>query len=191
MAHTRKKEALQKLKETLSNYSAVGIIDLHQLPARQLHSIRDKIRGKAVILVSKKQLIAKALEGGRFAPIATLIQHEPALLLTNENPFVLARIIEESKSLARAKPGSIAPTDIVIKAGPTPLPPGPAIGELQKMKIPAGVEGTTISVKKDTVVAKAGDTISAELAGILGKLNMEPMEIGVNLLAVQEGDIIY
>jgi large subunit ribosomal protein L10 len=100
-------------------------------------------------------------------------------------------MLEESKSVAAAKPGDIAPHDIEIKAGPTSLPVGPAIGELQRLKIPAGVEGDKIVVKKDTVIVKSGEVIQKPIAEVLVKLGIEPMEIGLNLLAVWENGTIY
>ena len=68
---------------------------------------------------------------------------------------------------------------------------GPAIGELQKAGIPASVEGGKIAVKKDTVVVRAGEKISKEVADALAKLGIEPMEIGLDLLAVLDGGTIY
>jgi len=93
--------------------------------------------------------------------------------------------------MAAAKPGDTAPHDIEIKAGPTSLPVGPAIGELQRLKIPAGVEGDKIVVRKDTVIVKEGEIIQKPIAEILTKLGIEPMEIGLNLVAVWEKGIIY
>ena len=78
-----------------------------------------------------------------------------------------------------------------LSSGPTSLSPGPVIGELQKVKIPAGVEGEKIVIKKDTVLAKEGETISQELSDVLLKLNIQPMEIRLNLLAAWEGGVVY
>jgi large subunit ribosomal protein L10 len=79
----------------------------------------------------------------------------------------------------------------MVKEGPTPLPPGPAIGDFQKLKIPAMVQGDKIAVRKDTVVAKTGDVISKDLAGMLSKLGIEPMEIRLNLVSALEKGTIY
>ena len=194
MVSKKKIETVKQVTEMVKQHPVVGILDMHALPARQLHHIRSKLRGQATIRMVKKRLINLILKNSGLKDIETLtqyIQGEPALLLSKENPFKLARIIEESKSSAFAKPGDIAPHDIVVKAGPTPLPPGPAIGDFQKLKIPAGVEGDKIAVKQDTVVAKEGDEISPQLAAMLSKLGIEPMEIGLNLLAVWENGTIY
>jgi large subunit ribosomal protein L10 len=194
MVSEKKKKKVKELTAELKKYSAIGVIDMHYLPARQLYQIRNKMRGKATIKMVKKRLIAISLKNSKVKGAEELIgamRGEPALLLSNENPFKLARMIQESKSKAAAKAGDIAPSDIWVRAGPTSLMAGPVIGELQRAKIPAAVEDGKIAVKQDTVVAKAGETINKDVAGILAKLGVEPMEIGLNLITIGEGGYIY
>lgn len=194
MVSERKKQIVKEVGEMINKYSVIGIVDLYKLPARQLQEIRESLRGKAIIKMVKKRLIKLILEKSKKEGIHELekyIQGMPALLLSNEDPFELAKIISKSKSSAPAKPGDIATKDIVVSAGPTDLPAGPAIGDLQKVKLPVGVENGKIVVKQDTVVAKAGEEITKELADALAKLNINPMEIGLNLIAAYENGIIY
>ncbi|MEM7815608.1 MAG: 50S ribosomal protein L10 [Candidatus Aenigmatarchaeota archaeon] len=194
MVSEKKKRVARELTELVRSNKVVGIVDMHKLPAKQLFEIRKKLKGKARIVVAKKRVIQIALKSSGLEGIEKLseaVRGEPALLFSNENPFKLSVMINESKSTAFAKPGEIAPHDIEVKAGPTSLPPGPAIGELQRIKIPAGVEGDKIVIRKDTVVAKAGEVIQKPVADVLAKLGIEPMEIGLNLVAVWENGIIY
>ena len=194
MVSEKKTKLVEEVKADIMKYPVVGIIDMFKMPGRQLHEIRNRLRGKAVIRMVKKRLIKIALESSGADNIKALgecIQGEPALILTDMNPFRLARIISESKSQAAAKEGDISPRDIVVKAGPTSLAPGPVIGEFQRLKIPAMVEADRIAVRHDTVVARSGDRISRELAGMLSKLGIEPIEIGLNLLAAWEGGMVY
>ncbi len=194
MVSEKKKRILEEVKEQMKEYPVIGILDMHKLPGRQLHEIRKKLRGEATIRMIKKRLIIRALEQSNardLKELTTYVGGEPALILSKTNPFRLARIIEGSKSPAAAKPGDTAPHDIMIKAGPTPLPPGPGIGELQKIKLPAGVQGDKIFIMKDTVVVKKGEEISADVAGVLAKLGIEPMEIGLNVVAVWEDGVVY
>ena len=65
--------------------------------------------------------------------------------------------MEATKTAAPAKPGDIAPEDILVKAGDTPFKPGPIVGELQKAGIPAAIEGGKIVIKKDKVLVKKGE----------------------------------
>ena len=185
---------LKSLSEQMEDYPVIGIVDMYNLPARQLFHIKEQLKGKAIITVVKKRVIKLALEGSKkpgLPGLAGKIMSQPALLFSRGNPFELANAIAKSKSKAAARPGDIAPKDIVVQAGPTNLPPGPAIGELQKAKIQAGVEGDKIVVKKDALVAKKGDVITPELAALLPKLGIEPMEIELNLVAVWDEGMVF
>jgi len=190
----KKKQTVIEVKKQISDYSVIGIVDMHKLPGKQLFDIRNKLRGEAKIRVVKKSLIKIILKEVKKKNLDTLtdkLKGEPALLMSNSDPFKLARVINKAKSSAMAKPGDIAPQDIVVKAGPTQLAAGPVIGELQRVKIPAAVEGEKITIRKDTTVAKAGEPISKAVADIISKLGIEPMEIGLNLIAVWTDDTIY
>ncbi|MCK5023617.1 MAG: 50S ribosomal protein L10 [Candidatus Aenigmarchaeota archaeon] len=194
MVSERKKLAVVELKALLGKYSVIGMLDMNKLPGRQLHDIRDSLKGKAVIKMFKKNVIKLAIEQSKINGMDKLekeIKNQPAFLFSDLNPFELAKIIDSAKSPAPAKPGDIATVDIVVKEGPTNLPPGPAIGELQRIKLPAGVEGDKIVIKKDTVVAKEGEEIGKNVADVLMKLGIEPCEIGLNLIAVCDNGTIY
>jgi large subunit ribosomal protein L10 len=190
----KKKQKLKEVREDLKKYPVIGIIDMFKLPGRQLHEIRNKLRDEAVIKMVKKRIIKLALKDCGLKGIEKMdeyVQGEPALLLSKTDPFRLAKTINQSKSKAFAKAGDVAPIDIIIREGPTSLSPGPVIGELQRAKIPAAVEGEKITVREDTVVAKEGDVIDKTLADVLVKLGVEPMEIGLNMLAAWENGYVY
>jgi large subunit ribosomal protein L10 len=194
MVSEKKRETLKEVKELMHKHKVIGILDMHKLPGKQLYELRRKLKGHANIRVVKKRVIKLALADSKMENLGQLtgkMQREPGLLFTNENPFKLAVMLNESKSVAAAKPGDIAPHDIEVKAGPTSLPVGPVIGELQRLKIPAGVEGDKIVVKKDTVLVREGHVIEKPIAEVLAKLGIEPMEIGLNLVAAWENGIIY
>jgi large subunit ribosomal protein L10 len=194
MVSEKKTRILKEVKKQMKEYPVIGILNMHKLPGRQLHEIRHKLIGKAVIRMVKKRLIKLAIKDAKLPGIEKLdefVEGEAALLLSSENPFKLAQVISASKSKAPAKAGDKAPYDLMVPGGPTSLMAGPVIGELQRVKIPAAVEDGKIAIKKDTVVAKAGDTITADLAGILAKLGIEPMEIGLDLVAVWEQGYLY
>ncbi|MBN2330857.1 MAG: 50S ribosomal protein L10 [Candidatus Aenigmarchaeota archaeon] len=194
MVSEKNKRTLQEVSESIEKNPVIGIVDMHNLPAKQLFQIKQQLKGKAVIRMVKKRVIELALDKSDkpgIRGLADKIQIQPALLFSDANPFELAHTIAKSVSKAAAKAGDVAPKDIIIPAGPTNLPPGPAIGELQKAKIPAGVEGDKIVVKKDTCVAKEGQEISAETADIMAKLKIEPMEISLNLVAVWDSGIVF
>ncbi len=192
MLKTEKPSQVQKVKDLTETYKVIGILNMHKLPAKQLQQIRESLRWKAVIKMTKKSLIKKSLEGNQ-----ALQQKldgkklEPALLFSNENPFKLYKMLKESRTPASAKPGDVAIKDIMIPQGPTSLPPGPAISTLQKVGLKASVQNGKIAVMQDKIVCKAGGAVTEELASVLNLLKMEPMEIGLDLIVAYEAGVIY
>ncbi len=65
MAHVAewKKEEVNELKSLIDKYDVIGIVDLLNIPAKQLQEMRKSLHNKAVIRMSKKKnLIDLALE---------------------------------------------------------------------------------------------------------------------------------
>jgi len=195
MVSEKKKQELVKLKETLEKYPVIGIIDLFKMPSKQLQNIRKSLRKEVLIKMSKKGLISLALKDVKnkknIEKLNEIKINEPGLILTQMEPFKLFRVLKSNKSLTYAKENDIAPDDLMIRAGATNLLAGPAIGELQRLKIPAMIKEGKIHVREDTTVVKKGERISSQLAGLLKKLDIQPILIGINLLAVWEDEIIY
>ena len=191
----KKETEVSELAEIMEKYSVIGILNMHKMPAKQLQMIRNKLRGAAVIRMSKKSLIKRALEKtekmAKFREMFEKCDFEPALIATNDNPFKIYKFLKNSMSPAAAKVGDKANKDIVIQQGPTNLPPGPAISTLQKVGLKASVQGGKIAVLQDKVVCKDGEIISQDLVGVLALLKMEPMEIGLSISSVFEDGVIY
>lgn len=189
-----KLKAVEKLKNEIEKSPAIAIVDMHKLPSRQLQQIKKKVRGQAVFRVMKKSTLRFAIkdsEKKNMKEFREIIPQQPALVLTEMDPFKFFSTIDKLKSPAAAKEGDVAPSEIKISAGPTNLLPGPVISELTKAGIPAAVEEGKIAVKKDVVVAKKGDKISKNLASALKKLGIEPILIGLNIVAIYQNGMIY
>lgn len=194
--NARNQDFAQKIRNFAQIYSIIGILDVEGLPAPQFQRIRASLKKDAEVLIVKKNLISlvcKELEGKfpQITELTTKAQGVVGLIFTNSNPFTIYKFIQKNKSSAPAKAGAIAPKDIVVPAGPTGFAPGPIIGELGAFKIKAGINAGKVEVKEDAVVANEGDEISAGLAGILTRLGIEPMEVGLNIKAIYEAGTIY
>jgi large subunit ribosomal protein L10 len=178
----------------IAKYPIIAILNLENLPARQLQKMKTKLRKDVEIRMTKKPVIKQALKESDKPNIIKLSEHlngMPALLLSKENPFRLFKMLKQSKSAAPIKAGQISPKDIILPSGPTPFAPGPIIGELGMLKIKAGIEGGKVVIKQDAHVASKGDVVSAQLSSLLLRLGIEPMEIGLNLVALYEnGEIL-
>ena len=189
-----KKKVVAEFVKLFKEYPIIGAVDMETLPAKQLQIIKAKLRDRCVILMTKRRLMVKAIEQVKVEGLDKLIPHlkgMPALLFSKENPFTLFKIIKQNKSKAPAKAGQTAPHDIKIPAGPTPFAPGPVIGELGALGIKSKVEAGKIKIIEDAIVCKEGEKISEQLAGMLIRLSIFPMEVGLGLVAVfEKGEIL-
>ena len=184
----------EKIKKAILDHAVVGMVDLNKLPAAQLHAIRKELRDIAEIKITKKCVLTRAIDGSKKENIDKLNSIEtknPGIILSNENPFRLFSKINKSKVLTYLKPGDKAPKDIIIPAGDTKLTPGPIIGELQKAKIKAKIQGPIITITADSKVADEGDEITSELASILMQLGIKPILIGINMVAAHENGAVF
>jgi large subunit ribosomal protein L10 len=188
-----KKEKVAELEELTNNNEIIGIVNLADIPAPQLQTMRKTLGDKAILKMSRKNFIKIALANSNkeVEGLADYLEGQPAMVFTEMNPFKLFKILEDSKTEAPAKAGAIAPADIVVPAGDTSFPPGPILGELQQAGIPAKIDKGSIVVQEDATVVKEGEPVPKNVADILTKLEIYPMEVGMDLLAVCEGDTIY
>lgn len=198
MAHVsqKKKDIVKKIKELASEYPIIGAVNMANLPAKQLQSMREQLRGKVRIFMTKRRLMKVAFEAlkDKVKNLEALKPHlegMPALIFTRENPFALFRITKRNKSKAPAKGGQTAPSDIKVSAGPTSFAPGPIIGELGAFGIKTQVDAGKLQIIKDTVVCEKGQVISPKLAEMLTRLGIMPMEIGLDLTAILEEGTVY
>jgi large subunit ribosomal protein L10 len=198
MAHVAewKHGETQELVALLTKYKIVGIIDIGGIPAPQLQKIRGNIRKKATIRCAKNTLIIKALDEADktvkgLASLKDAVSGQAAIIASDSNPFSLFKDIKSTRTKAPAKGGEIAQTDIEVKAGETPFKPGPIVGELQKAGIPAAISEGKVVIKTDKVLVKAGGKIPKEMAQMLTRLEIFPIELGLNVHAIYEAGNIF
>ena len=188
---------IQKVDELANDFKdnkVVAMVDLHDLPAATLLSIKTLVKKNGMFKMTKKRVLERAFVKSGNKNLTDLMNKNPripAVIITNENPFKVYKLLDKNKSPALAKTGDIAPYDIIVPAGDTGIPPGPAIADFQKAGLKASIQGQSIKIMADKVVAKEGDTISAAVCDVLSKLDIKPMEIGINMIGAWENGIIY
>ncbi len=188
-----KKDEIEDIKQKVHNHSVIGIVGMRGMPAKQLQFMRRNLRGKALLKMSRNTLIKRAIEesNDKIHPLMGFIEDQTALIFSETDPFKLYRLIEKGKLPAPAKPGDTPPKDILIEKGPTSFKPGPVVGELQNAGISAAIEGGRVIIRETKTVAKKGEAISPKLAEMLKRLEIYPMEVGLDLRAAYENGIIY
>ncbi|MCS7097238.1 MAG: 50S ribosomal protein L10 [Candidatus Methanomethylicia archaeon] len=192
----RKQKILEELINLMSSNNVITIVDLRGVRASQLQEIRHMLRNNNInVKVSKNSLFIKALEKCKgyvknSEDIIKYLKGQNAFIFAKENPFSILLLLEKNKVYTEAKAKDIAPNDIVVPAGNTGMSPGPIISKFNTFKIPIKIEEGSIWITKDTVVAKKGDVISQDLADLLKRLNIKPIEVKLNVKAMYFDGIV-
>ena len=189
-----KLKEVEQTAKVLTEYPTIAVVNMENLPTRQLQIIRANLKGRAVIKLTKKRLMQRALEGcanKKAKELVSYMQGVPALLLSNLDAFELFKILKDSQTAAPAKVGQVAPADILVPAGPTPFAPGPIIAELSAAGIKAAIEEGKVVIKQDSLVVKKGEPVPAVAASILTRLGIESMRVGLNLVVALDGSDIF
>ncbi len=195
MVSDTKKQLVQTLVAEIQKYPIVGLVNMENLPGQQLQKMRTQLKAKGIVMtMARKKLLDLALQQAKkdnIKQLAEKLKGMPALIFASENPFVLYSILQKSKSSAPAKPGQTSPKDIIVKAGPTSFAPGPIISELAAVGIKTKVENGKLTVITDATIVKEGEVISQKVSDTLKRLDIKPMEIGLNLVAVWENGLVF
>jgi len=187
---------IEQLTNLLTESKIIGIAEIGGIPGPQLQKMRENIREKAQIRCAKNSLICRALDDAEkkikgISGLKENINGQAVIIATDMNPFTLFKEMKTTRTMAPAKGGEIATHDIEVKAGDTPFKPGPVVGELQKAGIPAAIQEGKVVIKTDKVIVPAGEKIPVDVAQMLTRLEIFPIEIGMTLNAVFEDGSIF
>ncbi len=187
---------VKELTDLLTSSKIVGIVEIGGIPAPQMQCMRSNLYGTAAIRSAKNNLIHRALDDAEkqvkgIAILKESVAGQTAIIATDMNPFKLFAQIKSTRTMAPAKGGETAAYDIKVQAGDTPFKPGPIVGELQKAGIPAAIQEGKVVISSDKVVVSEGEKISADVAQMLTRLEIFPVEIGMNLHVVFEDGNIF
>ena len=189
-----KVDAVDQTAESISRSPVTAIVNIKGLRNKQFQGIRKALRGKATIKVMRGTLLEKAIGKLNLPEIQKLnefVKGQIALVTTDMAPSALYSSFEKSRQKAAARGGEIAEEDIVVPAKETNFPPGPMISEFQKVGLQAAIEKGKIVIKKEAVMVKKGEKISKEKAKVLEKLEIFPLNIGLDIITAYEDGVIF
>jgi large subunit ribosomal protein L10 len=194
---TEKLERVDRLSQQILSQPLTALVGVRGVPAAALQSMRREFRGKnRPIVVATNSAIRHALERAvkerpGLAPLLEQVDDQTAVMAAEGNPFALYQEFTRTRSPTPARGGEVAPHDIVVPAGTTNFKPGPIVGELQHAGFPAAIEKGKVVIKKDTTIVKAGAVISREVAGLITRMDIFPLEVGLTLRGVVESGTFY
>jgi large subunit ribosomal protein LP0 len=199
MPLSKAKKALYvtRLKELLATYTKVFFVIVDNVGSQQMHETRFKMRGKAEILMGKNTLIRKVLSdflkenpGHPIAAIQEKIAGNTGMVFTNHDLSEIKDIILSNRVPAPARPGAIAPVDVVIPSGPTGCDPGQT-SFFQVLQIPTKIQKGQIEITASVELIKTGDKVGASEAALLSKLSIRPFSYGLVIESVYDNGSIF
>ena len=191
-----KKDTVSDLVDLLKSGDTIAVIDIHGVPAGAMIGMRATLRDSMKIQVAKKQLMRLAWEqaGNDSENLETLFEGvvQPALVSSSSmNSFELFSELKKTEAGRAAKPGDIAPHEIVVEKMDTGMPPGPIVGDLNSVGIPAKIMGGSVQIQKRTVVLKEGDVFEGEMGMMLSKIGINPIVTGLRLCGTLEDGTVF
>lgn len=188
-----KSSEVQAIKEILKEYKSVGIASLQKVRASQLQELKKSMKGQVYLRVLKNTLVKLAIEElnqEQLKKLEEYLEGSNVFLFTDLNPFKLALLLEKGKVKTFAKANDIAAEDIVVPSSNTGQPPGPVISQLNAVGLPTRIENGSVWVSKDTLVVRKGEPINDRLAGVLSKLGIKSVELGLSMRAVYDNGMM-
>ena len=188
-----KKDRVVELTEILQQDGVIGIVDTTGVPATAMLGMRSELRPMMSLTMAKKTLFRLAWKNAGLdeQALETLMENAEQPVIVHSptlSAFQLFNELEKTRTGRSAKEGDIAPQDIVVEAGETDFAPGPIVGELSAVGIPAKIDKGKVMIQKTVTVVNQGEEIPGDLGLMLDKLGIKPIEIGIILCgAMQDG----
>jgi len=192
-ASERKAEIVEKTAEILKQYSIIGVADLHKIHTGLLQGLKKQLKGKVMVKCVKNTLLKRAMEELKLPGTEEFFKEIPGsniFIFSDMNPFKLALLLKKNKVAIIAKPGDIAPREVIVPSGNTGIAPGPILSKLGAVGLRTRIDSGTIWVAEDTVVAEAGEKVSVDLAEVLARLGIKAAERGLTLKTVYDNSRI-
>ena len=185
-----KKDTVSSLTDMLSKGGTFAVIDIHGVPAGAMLGMRAGLRSSMNIQVAKKRLMKLAWEatGNDFSDLEELYASavQPALVQTDMNSFEVFTQLKKTEAGRAAKPGDVAPHDIIVEKMDTGMPPGPIVGELNSVGIPAKIVKGSVEIQKQVTILKEGEEFEGDLGLMLSKIGINPIVTGLRLCGTIE-----
>lgn len=197
LSRERKLEYFSKMKGFLQTYSKAFIVSIDNVSSRQLQMTRSGLRGKAEILMGKNTMMRKVIreyvEENSDSPLGQLegcCKGNIGFIFTNGDLADIRKVVEENVRPAPARIGSLAPSDVIVPAGPTGCDPGQT-AFFQALQIATKITKGQIEMTTPTHLMSKGDKVGASQAALLAKLNIQPFTYGISMKMVYDSGSLF
>jgi len=193
--HARKNEYFAKLIKLVDEYPKIFIVGADNVGSAQMAKIRHALRGKGVVLMGKNTMIRKALRGHlnnnpKLEALLPSVYGNIGFIFAKDDLNEIKKKVTELKVAAPAKAGTIAPSDVIVPAGPTGMEPT-MTSFLQALNIPSKITRGQVEIIADVPLIKEGQKVGASEANLLAKLDIKPFAYGLTIKTVYDDGALY
>ena len=192
LSKEKKTAYIARVQNILSTYKKFFVVTVENVGSKAMQTTRMQMRGKAEILMGKKSLLRKALSifmeanpGDPIGCIEDYLTGMSGFVFTNGDLSEIRDMIKSNKVPAPARPGAIAPDDVIVPPGPTGCDPGQT-GFFQVLQVPTKIVKGQIEITTQVELIKKGVKVGASEAALLDKLNIRPFEYGFGIETVYD-----
>ncbi|XP_050521182.1 60S acidic ribosomal protein P0 [Daktulosphaira vitifoliae] len=184
-----------KLVSLLNEFPKCFIVGADNVGSKQMQQIRISLRGNAVVLMGKNTMMRKAIKGHieqnqSLEKIMPHIRGNVGFVFTSNDLVEIRDKLLENKVRAPARPGAIAPCDVIIPSQNTGLGPEKT-SFFQALSIATKISKGTIEIINDVHILKEGDKVGASEATLLNMLNISPFSYGLAVQMVYDSGTIF
>jgi len=192
---TWKANYFTRLVQLMDEFPKCFIVGADNVGSKQMQQIRIGLRGTAVVLMGKNTMMRKAIKGHldnnpALEKILPYVRGNVGFVFTNGDLVEVRDKLLENKVRAPAKPGAMAPLDVIIPAQNTGLGPEKT-SFFQALAIATKISKGTIEIINDVHILKDGDRVGASEATLLNMLNISPFNYGLQVQMVYDSGTIF
>eukprot|EP00493_Phyllostaurus_siculus_P021228 UN21554 len=203
----RKQKYAERLNAFLDDHSKFVTIIVDNIGSNTLNLKRANFRKLGITMLKGKNTLTRKILALRAEKLEKSGNAEAAervrklLPLASGNMAFLflpkdtniARLCDDiacEKTIAPAKAGAIAPTDVSVQPGATQLQPG-LTPQLSAMGFSTRINRGQIDITTRRDLIKAGDKVSKTAAEVLKLLNIKPFKYGIKVEMVCDEDMMF
>jgi ribosomal protein L10 len=172
MSKRLKKERYgKKLTSLLGKYDKIFMVKVDMVGSKHIQKVRKEIRGCGELLFGKNTLIRKVIRShlSEFPKLEALIPYvdgNSGFLFIKEDVPKIRKILKDNFFGSAARSGVLAPIDVHIPAGVTPLQPTET-SFFQALNIPTKISKGSIEILTDVHLVKKGHKVLPGQAALL------------------------